>query len=116
MTITKDDLAQARQDWGNGLVAISKAYEAGGIDSARAEARKVLDSVYGYNLGPVLFKPTMAGGEQTFRPTYEGALSYSDDEVIKLNWKAREPKPVGKGKVTVNKEVELNYNQIQLIQ
>ena len=76
MAITKDDLAQARQDWGNGLVTISKAFEAGGIDSAREEARKALDAVYGYNLGPVLFKPTMAGGEQTFRPTYEGALSY----------------------------------------
>ena len=27
-------------------------------------------------MGPVLFKPTMASGEQTFRPTKRGALSY----------------------------------------
>jgi hypothetical protein len=27
----------------------------------------VLDSAYGYRQGPVLFKPTLAGGEQTFR-------------------------------------------------
>ena len=27
-------------------------------------------------MGPVLFKPTLSGGEQTFRPTREGALSY----------------------------------------
>ncbi len=44
---------------------------------------------------------------------YEGTLSFSNDEIIKLKWKAREPKPVGKGKVTVQKEIELNYNQIQ---
>ncbi len=76
MTISENDLAKARQDWGDGLVAISKAYEAGGIEKARPTAQEILDNLYGYDLGPVLFKPTMASGDKTFRPTRDGALSY----------------------------------------
>ncbi|MEM9466258.1 MAG: phosphoribosyl-AMP cyclohydrolase [Actinomycetota bacterium] len=76
MTITEHDLELARRAWGDGLVAIAKAYEADGIDGARSVASDVLDAAYGYGLGPVLFKPTMASGEQTFRPTKAGALSY----------------------------------------
>ncbi len=76
MHITEDDLLQARTAWGDALIAIAKAYEAGGIEEARAVAGGVLDAAYGYNLGPVLFKPTLASGAQTFRPTREGALSY----------------------------------------
>lgn len=76
MPITEQELLAARITWGNNKIAISKAYEEGGIEAARSVANEVLDSAYGYNLGPVLFKPTMAGGEQTFRPTREGALSY----------------------------------------
>ncbi len=81
--ITEQELAQARKNWGDALVAVSKAFEEGGIDAAREVAGATLDAAYGYNLGPVLFKPTLASGEQTFRPTREGALSYfvghSDD-------------------------------------
>lgn len=76
MQITAQDLAGARQAWGEGLVAISKAYEDGGIDAARAVAGDVLDAAYGYGMGAVLFKPTLASGDQTFRPTREGALAY----------------------------------------
>ena len=76
MSITENDLANARAAWGDALVAIAKAYEADGIDGARALASEVIDAAYGYNLGPVLFKPTLASGAQTFRTTKEGALSY----------------------------------------
>lgn len=76
MAITESELSAARDAWGAGLVAISKAYEAGGIDEARPVAEGVLDAAYGYTLGPVLFKPTLASGGQTFRPTKKGALSY----------------------------------------
>ena len=76
MSITEADLQAARVAWGDGLVAIAKAYEADGIDGARAVASDVIDAAYGYGLGPVLFKPTMASGDQTFRPTRAGALSY----------------------------------------
>ena len=86
MSITEQELAQARTNWGDALIAIAKAYEAGGIDEARPVAEATLDGAYGYNLGPVLFKPTLASGDQTFRPTRKGALSYfvaHDDEYPK---------------------------------
>ncbi|MEX0276479.1 MAG: phosphoribosyl-AMP cyclohydrolase [Ruegeria sp.] len=76
MPITNDELIAARNAWGEGLIAIAKAFEDGGIDAARPVAEGVLDAAYGYNLGPVLFKPTLASGDQTFRPTRTGALSY----------------------------------------
>ena len=76
MAITETELAAARQAWGDALVSISKAFEADGIDGARALADSVLDAAYGYNMGDVLFKPTLASGEKTFRPTKKGALSY----------------------------------------
>jgi len=75
MIDTKDLLA-ARTAWGEGLIAISKAYENGGIDAARSKANDVIDAAYGYGLGPVLFKPTLSGGPQTFRTDKAGALSY----------------------------------------
>lgn len=76
MTITEADLTKAREAWGDALISISKTYESDGIDAARALALEILDAAYGYNLGPVLFKPTLASGEKTFRPTKEGALAY----------------------------------------
>ncbi|MCV6585501.1 MAG: phosphoribosyl-AMP cyclohydrolase [Marinibacterium sp.] len=76
MTITSQELGAARQAWGDGLIAIAKAYEDGGIDAARPCAETVIDTAYGYDMGPVLFKPTLASGDQTFRPTRQGALSY----------------------------------------
>ncbi|GEQ85252.1 ribosome maturation factor RimP [Patiriisocius marinistellae] len=44
--------------------------------------------------------------------TIEGQLTNVSEEKITLEWKAREPKPVGKGKVTVKKKAELPYNEI----
>ena len=81
--ITEQELTDARQTWGNALIAISKAFEEEGIDAARVVANGALDAAYGYELGRVLFKPTLASGEQTFRTTRDGALAYfvghSDD-------------------------------------
>ncbi|MEP2783662.1 MAG: phosphoribosyl-AMP cyclohydrolase [Pseudoruegeria sp.] len=76
MQITLDDIEKALTIWGNGKIAISQAFEADGIAAAREVASANIDRYYGYNLGPVLFKPTMASGEQTFRPTKAGALAY----------------------------------------
>ena len=42
----------------------------------------------------------------------EGLLEEVYDDSIKLTWKSREDKPVGKGKVTVIKESILNYEDI----
>lgn len=43
----------------------------------------------------------------------EGELVKMEDGKITLHWKAREPKPVGKGKVTVNKEAVLPLEEIK---
>ena len=42
----------------------------------------------------------------------EGKLTKVDDNEIELNWKARESKPIGKGKVTVQKEAVIEYKDI----
>jgi ribosome maturation factor RimP len=44
---------------------------------------------------------------------FEGTLTAVNDANIVLNWKAREPKPIGKGKVTVEKTVILEYKDIK---
>ena len=43
----------------------------------------------------------------------EGTLSEVNKEDIVLTWKAREPKPIGKGKVTVQKTATLKYKDIK---
>jgi ribosome maturation factor RimP len=43
----------------------------------------------------------------------EGTLVKADEDKIVLQWKAREPKLVGKGKVTVDKTVTLGYTEIK---
>lgn len=74
--ITEADVLAAQLAWGEALVQISKDYDNGGIAKAKATASAVLDAAYGYQFGPVLFKPTLTTAPQTFRPTKEGALSY----------------------------------------
>jgi len=76
MPITQAELTQARKIWGDALVAISTAYDTQGMATAIQLANATLDEVYGYHLGPVLFKPTLTSGAKTFRTTREGALSY----------------------------------------
>jgi len=44
--------------------------------------------------------------------TIEGELKDVTDAEVVLTWKAREPKPVGKGKVTVIKEAVVAYENI----
>lgn len=44
---------------------------------------------------------------------FKATLTKADDDHITLEWKAREPKPIGKGKHTVVKELQVPYNQIE---
>jgi len=74
--ISEAEVLAAQKGWGDALVELSATYEKSGFDAAKALAEKVIDSAYGYNYGAVLFKPTLAGGAQTFRTTREGALAY----------------------------------------
>ena len=42
----------------------------------------------------------------------EGTLINATETDIELEWKAREPKPIGKGKVTVKKQANIAYQDI----
>ncbi|WP_341221170.1 ribosome assembly cofactor RimP [Polaribacter atrinae] len=50
---------------------------------------------------------------KTSEEEFEGTLVEADEDKIVLNWKAREPKPIGKGKVTVTKTATLSYKDIK---
>ena len=47
---------------------------------------------------------------------YEAVLSATEEKHIVLEWKAREPKPIGKGKVTVHKRATIAYQDIEKAQ
>lgn len=72
--ITKAEVNAAQQAWCDALVAIGKVSAEGG--DAKALATKVLSEAYDYDNGKVFFKPTLAYGKNTFRPTKAGALAY----------------------------------------
>ncbi|MCF8713353.1 ribosome assembly cofactor RimP [Joostella atrarenae] len=50
---------------------------------------------------------------KTAEEKIEGELTAVTDNGIHLSWKAREPKPVGKGKVTVKYEKEIPFADIK---
>lgn len=74
--ITEAEVIAAQKAWCQALVDISAANDKGGQPAAKALAEKVIDSAYGYQMGAVLFKPTLTVAPQTFRTTREGALAY----------------------------------------
>lgn len=49
----------------------------------------------------------------TDKDNFKATLTQADDEHITLEWKAREPKPIGKGKHTVTKQLQVPYSQIE---
>jgi hypothetical protein len=63
----------AQKEWGDGIVRISKVKLDNGDFKKAAEDH--INALYGYGLGTVLFKPTLAKDKQ-FRDTFKGALSY----------------------------------------
>ena len=67
------DVEKAQEAWGDGIVAIAAAHSTGG--DFVGIATNHVNTLYAYQLGPVLFKPTLAAIDQ-FRPTFETALSY----------------------------------------
>ena len=63
----------AQKAWGEGIVAIATAHTNGGDYVGLATHH--VNTLYAYQMGPVLFKPTLAATDQ-FRPTFQTALSY----------------------------------------
>lgn len=50
---------------------------------------------------------------KTEKEKFEGTLVGVNDKAIFLEWKTREPKPIGKGKVTVTKKVTIAFEEIK---
>ncbi len=75
-SISPEEVVAAQEGWCKALVDIGATYEKSGQTAAKALAEKVIDAAYGYQMGTVLFKPTLTMNPQTFRTTRAGALSY----------------------------------------
>ncbi len=71
--VSMADVESAQQAWGDGIVAIANAHTNDG-DYVGIASNHV-NTLYAYQMGPVLFKPTLAAIDQ-FRPTFDTALSY----------------------------------------
>ena len=71
--IVEKEVMEAQKIWGEAIVAIGEAYTQ--KEDYKALAEKVVDTLYGYDEGVVLFKPTKAS-EKQFRLTKEEAVSY----------------------------------------
>ena len=71
--ILHSEVIQAQEEWGNAIVSIGETYLNGG--DHQALAADTVDSLYAYDEGTVLFKPTKASDEQ-FRLSEAEAVSY----------------------------------------
>ncbi|GMN12023.1 ribosome assembly cofactor RimP [Croceitalea sp. MTPC9] len=76
------------------------------VTSAGATTPLVLPRQYKKNIGRKL-------EVKTLEMAFEGNLTAANEESITLEWKAREPKPVGKGKHTVQKKEEIAFSDIK---
>lgn len=102
--ITQAEVENAQKAWCGALVAIATENDTKGQPAAKELAKKVLDGAYAYDMGPVLFKPTLTVAPQTFRTTYDGALAYfvggdkayaSDTGFALKGWRRCEPANAG---------------------
>ena len=75
------------------------------VSSAGAYSNLTNSRQYVKNIGRVL-------SIKTNLEDYEAKLVEANKEDIKLKWKQREPKKIGKGKVTVEKEINILYKDI----
>ncbi|WP_298473695.1 ribosome assembly cofactor RimP [uncultured Maribacter sp.] len=120
-TITMDNKINVVIDGDNGVtvkdcVRVSRAIEHNldreeedfslEVASAGAASPLVLPRQYKKNVGRKVEVDTES-------ISYEGNLTEASEESITLEWKAREPKPIGKGKVTVQKKVEIPFSEIK---
>jgi ribosome maturation factor RimP len=75
------------------------------VSSSGAYSDLVKLRQYKKHLGRVLLVKTQ-------QENFEGRLTELNKNTIVLNWKQREPKKIGKGKVTVNKSVDISFMDI----
>ena len=62
---------------------------------------------YKKNIGRTVKVKTISQGD------FEASLSDADEQTATLTWSAREPKEIGKGKVTVQKTITIPYSDIK---
>ncbi len=120
LTISQDNSIKVIIDGDNGVtvddcVFVSRAIEHNldredqdfslEVASAGAAAPLVNQRQYIKSIGRDLEVATNEGN-------FKGTLTKADENTITLNWKAREPKPIGKGKVTVQKQADIAYEDI----
>jgi ribosome maturation factor RimP len=77
------------------------------VTSAGATSPLEMPRQFKKNLGRDLEVESNEGAKET------GKLTTASDDSITIEWKAREPKPVGKGKHTVEKSWTLAYDEIK---
>ena len=120
-TITEGNQIRVVIDGDNGVtvkdcIAVSREIEHNldreetdfSLDVASAGVSEPLVNVRQYikNVGRKLAIKTQKG------ESVEGILAKADSKEIIIQWKVREHKPIGKGKVTVQKEQVLKYKDI----
>lgn len=76
------------------------------VTSAGATSPLIIPRQYIKNIGRKL-------SVKTPENQYEGNLAAADSDTITLEWKSREPKPVGKGKVTIKKKKDIPFSEIE---
>jgi len=75
------------------------------VASAGADAPLVNERQYLKNIGRQL-------EVKTSENEFNGLLDSANESGISLKWKTREPKPIGKGKITVEKQIDIIYRDI----
>ncbi|MCC6620347.1 MAG: phosphoribosyl-AMP cyclohydrolase [Deltaproteobacteria bacterium] len=100
--ITQAQVEAAQRGWCDALLSLSESGRRGG--DSRSLASNILSTAYNYDRGPVLFKPTLTHGAQTFRMDKQGALAYfvggdptypSDDGFALKDWTRCRPEVRG---------------------
>ena len=73
MKISEKDIIKTQELWAENIINIGKIYLEKG--DYKDYASKFVKNFYAYDIGKVLFKPTLASKNQ-FRNTFDDALSY----------------------------------------
>jgi ribosome maturation factor RimP len=77
------------------------------VASAGVSSPLKLVRQYKKNIGRTVKVKTISQGD------FEASLSNADEQTATLTWSSREPKEVGKGKVTVQKTITIPYTDIK---
>ncbi|MRT15712.1 ribosome assembly cofactor RimP [Vitellibacter sp. q18] len=121
LTITEDNQIRVIIDGDHGVtvddcIAISRAIEHN-LDREEVDfSLEVMSAGVSEPLSlPRQFKKNIGRNlkvKTTTNEKIEGELIAANEENCTLTWTTREPKPVGKGKITVQKEANLPYKEI----